>query len=184
MNEKKLFDQILQAFPVIRNYIPQDIKGLSERFLNYVLDEETYIPSPSLESYLNNYLCTIDKRYKSTTEKAIRHFLDFYNFSFEYINEDDILKFIQEEYSKGNSQGYIRVVISRLRQFYSFLEKENVISVNPFENINLSTLSNRRGATCRIFCPVFAVLILIEHNRVTAVVFSFSASLLQEIALL
>ena len=148
MKEEQLFKEILEAFPVLNDYSYEGFANVMKRFVDYYSAEDTCVPTPSFSELKEEYLKTIDKRYLKPTENAIKSLEAFFEenqyYPF-YLTEEDIIVFAKELYIKGLTQGSVRVILSRLRQLYSFFEAKRAILENPFEEINLSAIKNEEG---------------------------------------
>lgn len=148
MNEVQLFRDILKAFPVLNSYNCKGFADIMKRFIDFYTEEENYFKVPEFEPLKKEYLKTIDERYLKPTENAIKLldiFCDEHSLYFFNIENEDIISLAKELYTKGLSQGSVRVILSRLRQLYSFLEDKRVILENPFEDVNLSAIKNEEG---------------------------------------
>ena len=145
MKEEQLFKEILKAFPVLNSYSSAGFEDIMKKFVDFYTNDDNYYNVPEFEPLKNEYLKTIDKRYLKPTDNAIKlleTFCNEHSLYFFCINKDDIISLAKELFSKGLSQGSVRVILSRLRQLYAFLEGKRVVIENPFEDVNLSAIKN------------------------------------------
>ena len=148
MKEEQLFNEILKAFPVLCTYNYNGFAKLMKRFVDFYTAIDTYVHVPALSDFKKEYLKAIDKRYLKPTEKAIKLFENFCEekkYNPLYITDEDIISLAKELYIKGLAQSSVRVILSRLRQLYAFLEDKRVVLENPFEDVNLSAIKNEEG---------------------------------------
>lgn len=94
----------------------------------------------NIDNFINNLI--VEKGYSNNTAMSYKN--DLYNF-FNFIKKDnidkivfmDLKKYIEFLYNKGSSVSTLSRNISSLKQFFIFLQLENVIENNPAELLEL-----------------------------------------------
>ena len=97
-------------------------------YMDYILEYKKYL--------------LIDKKYsENTINSYITELKEFYNYKNNIlkITKGDILKFIELESKRKNDKS-IAHLLTVLRNFYNYLEKEDIIKENPTSNISLPKL--------------------------------------------
>lgn len=87
--------------------------------------------------YLKDYLdyLRIDKKYSNNTilsyEANLKHFFKYYKNKIEDIKKDDLDSFMSILINEGKKNSSIAHYVTVLKEFFKFLEKEEVIKKNP-----------------------------------------------------
>lgn len=97
-----------------------------------------------IEKYID-YL-KYEKKYSSNTVLSYKENLQIFlgemnNKNFNVINSDDIKNFLIKEYTKSSKTKAHYITV--LNSFYNFLIKENLININPLENIKLPKIEKK-----------------------------------------
>src|SRR5699024_938499 len=95
-----------------------------DNFINYLnidTDDSTYIIK-CYEIDVNNYLLFLQS-------ESIKEFKD--------VNHVVVRVFLTQLYDKDLSRRSVARVLSCLRSFYSYLEREGLVKLNPFLHVNL-----------------------------------------------
>ncbi|WP_294428045.1 hypothetical protein [uncultured Treponema sp.] len=148
MDEERLFKEIISTFPVLLTYEPEKIIEITNKFQNFLLDYKATDNFPRQSDLVNEYLESVSPEYKKEAEKAISKFDEFclqQNIPFFKVNGNDIVAFVKEAYSNGMSQGIVRVLVSRVRKFYSFIYEKKLLISNPFDDVKLSEIDYKCG---------------------------------------
>lgn len=148
MDEERLFIEIISTFPVLLTYDSEKIIEITNKFQHFLLDYNSVGNLPCQSDLLKEYLESVSLEYKKETKKAISKFDKFclqQNIPYFKVKEKDIVAFVKESYSNGMSQGIVRVLVSRIRKFYSFLYEKKLVIPNPFDNVRLSEIDYKCG---------------------------------------
>ena len=92
-------------------------------------------------NYINEYkkYLLIDKKYSNNTilsyENDLNNFIKFVDKNLTKINKNDVLKFIENELKNKNSKSVAHSV-TVIRNFYIFLEQQNIVKENPTSKID------------------------------------------------
>lgn len=106
--------------------------------------DDIFKNNKELERYANEYLITEYNTSKNTRDSYLydlKELAIFYNKNIAYLKREDIQEYLRKLVNKkARTKAHYLTVFN---SFYSFLVKENIIAINPCENIKMPKLEKK-----------------------------------------
>lgn len=106
--------------------------------------DDIFKNNKELERYANEYLITEYNTSKNTRDSYLydlKELATFYNKNIAYLKREDIQEYLRKLVNKkARTKAHYLTVFN---SFYSFLVKENIIAINPCENIKMPKLEKK-----------------------------------------